>query len=76
MVHWRREWQTSPVFLLQELHEQYEKAKMSPAGWKVFSMLLGKNGGHFHESVQTLGDSEGQESLVLQSLAMPSVRLD
>ena len=26
-VHWRREWQTTPVFLSWEPHEQYEKAK-------------------------------------------------
>ena len=25
MVHWRREWQTTSVFLPQEPHEQYEK---------------------------------------------------
>ena len=27
MVHRRREWQTTSVFLLREPHEQYEKAK-------------------------------------------------
>ena len=27
MVHWRREWQTTSVFLPWELYEQYEKAK-------------------------------------------------
>ena len=27
MVHWRREWQTTSVFLPLEPHEQYEKAK-------------------------------------------------
>ena len=27
MVHWRREWETTSVFLLLEPHEQYEKAK-------------------------------------------------
>ena len=27
VVHWRREWQTTSVFLPQEPHEQYEKAK-------------------------------------------------
>ena len=32
MVHWRREWQTTPVFLLQEPHEQYEKAKRYDTG--------------------------------------------
>ena len=27
MVHWRREWQTTSVFLPWELHEQYERLK-------------------------------------------------
>ena len=27
VVHWRREWQTTPVFLLWEPHEQDEKAR-------------------------------------------------
>ena len=27
MVHWRREWQTTLVFLQWESHEQYKKAK-------------------------------------------------
>ena len=27
VVHWRREWQTTSVFLPWEPHEQYEKAK-------------------------------------------------
>ena len=27
VVHWRREWQTTSVFLTWEPHEQYEKAK-------------------------------------------------
>ena len=27
VVHWRREWQTSSVFLSWEPHDQYEKAK-------------------------------------------------
>ena len=25
MVHWRRKWQTTPIFLTQESHEQYKK---------------------------------------------------
>ena len=27
VVHWRREWQTTPVFLPWEAHEQYDKKK-------------------------------------------------
>ena len=32
MVHWRREWQTTPVFLLGEPHEQYAKEKIYDTG--------------------------------------------
>ena len=32
MVHWRRKWQCTPVFLPQEPHEQYEKAKRYDIG--------------------------------------------
>ena len=32
VVHWRRELQTIPVFLPQELYEQYEKAKVNDTG--------------------------------------------
>ena len=28
VVHWRRDWQITPAFLLWELHEKYEKAKI------------------------------------------------
>ena len=27
VVHWRKEWQTTSIFLPWEPHEQYEKAK-------------------------------------------------
>ena len=27
MVHWKKEWQSTPVFLLQEPHKDYEKVK-------------------------------------------------
>ena len=27
MIHWRKEWKTTSVFLLSEPHQQYEKAK-------------------------------------------------
>ena len=27
VVHWRREWQTTPVFLLGKPHERYERQK-------------------------------------------------
>ena len=49
VVHWRKKWQTTLAFLLQEPYEQYEKAKRydtgrcAPPGQKVSNMLLGKN---------------------------------
>ena len=49
MVHCRRKWQTTPVFLPQEPHKQYKKAKRydtrrgAPPGWKVSNKLLGKS---------------------------------
>ena len=37
MVHWRREWQTTSVFLPWEPHEQYKKAKrMETHLWKYW----------------------------------------
>ena len=30
VVHWRRKWQTTPVFLPQKPHQQYEKTKSNP----------------------------------------------
>ena len=32
MIHWGRELQAIPIFLLQEPHEQYEKAKRYDIG--------------------------------------------
>ena len=32
MIQWKRKWQTTPVFLPQEPHEQYEKAKRYGTG--------------------------------------------
>lgn len=48
---WRKEWQTSPVFLPREPHEQCEKAESydtrswAPPGWEVSSVLLVKSRG-------------------------------
>ena len=52
VVHWKREWQTMPVFLWQEPHERFEKAekyhiKMSLSSQKVSNMLPGKREGQF-----------------------------
>ena len=48
VMHWKGEWQTTPVYLLWEPHKLYKKAKtydtkMSPPIWKVSNMLLGKS---------------------------------
>ena len=38
MVHWRRKWQSTPLFLLQESYEQDEKAKGYDTGrWAPIS---------------------------------------
>ena len=43
MVHWKREQQTTPVFLPQESHEQYEKAKrydtLGPEHTQILSVI-------------------------------------
>ena len=41
VVHWRREWQTTPVFLQQEHHEQQRKAKTTDTGRHLLSFHLG-----------------------------------
>ena len=70
VVHWRREWQTTQVFLLGELHEQYEKAKRydtgSPSGQKVSNILIGKSGGQLliaPERMKHLGWSRNNTQL-------------
>ena len=42
LVHWRRKCQPTPVFLLQELHRQYEKATnmTSLPGHKISNVQL------------------------------------
>ena len=40
VVHWRRKWQPTPVFLPQESHEQYEEAKIYDTG--RWALLVGK----------------------------------
>ena len=65
MVHWRRKWQPTPVFLLGESHEQYEKAKgMIPEDESSRSevaqnMPLGKSRGQLlaPERMKQLGQS-------------------
>jgi len=54
VIHWRREWQITPVFLLWEPHEQYEKAKRYDTGrWASRS-----------ESVQYATGESGGQSLI------------
>ena len=55
---------TLPNMGMLKPHEQYEKAKrhrkMSPPGWKVSSMVLGKSGGQLltaPERMKSLGQS-------------------
>lgn len=50
MIHWRREWQTTPVYLLWEPHgpykrlERYDTKRWVPQVWRC-PVLLGKRGG-------------------------------
>ena len=38
VVHWRRKWQLTPVFLPQESYEQYEEAKICDTGRWTFQV--------------------------------------
>ena len=69
VVRWRRKWQTTLVLLLQEPHEQYEKANIRH--WKISTpkvsdMLLGKSGGPVliaPEGMKRLGQSGNDAQL-------------
>ena len=72
VIHWGREWQTTPVFLLWEPHEHNEKAKRCdtrrwvPSGQKVLNMLLGKSGEQLLKSperMKQLGQSRNDAQL-------------
>ena len=71
MVHWRRKWQSTPIFFPEEPHGQYEKPKRyaRPApipGWKVPYMLLGKSRGQLKiapEGMKWLGQSRKNAQL-------------
>ena len=59
MVHWRRKSQPTPVSLLQEPHEQYEKAENMTLEDKacrleVFHMLVGKSRGQLLTAPETM----------------------
>ena len=65
-------WETIPIFLLREPHEQYEKTKnighwkMSSPGKKISKLLLGKSGGHLLtalERMKWLGQSRSDPQL-------------
>ena len=47
VVHWRREWQTTSVFLPQEPHEQYEKV-FTPPLFNLFLMVIWIKFAHSH----------------------------
>ena len=51
MVHWRRKWKPTSVFLPQNFTDSMKKQKDmipedDPPGWKVYNMLPGKSRGH------------------------------
>ena len=69
VVHWRREWQTTSVFLPWEPHEQYEKAKRyDTERWttqvcKVPKMLLEKDEEITPERTKRQNQSENNAQL-------------
>ena len=74
MVHWRREWQTTPVFLPPKLpkHEQYEKVerydtgRLPPQVTKCPLCYWGKSGGQLliaPERMKWLGQSGNNAQL-------------
>jgi len=77
LVHWRRKWQPTPVFLPGEHHGQYERQqgmtledepRLPPQGWKVSSMLLGKTREQLlkaSERIKWLGQSGNDVQLYL-----------
>ena len=79
MVHWRREWQTTSVFLSWEPHEQYEKANRTlkdelprSVGAQYTTGGQWRNNSRKNEEMepkqkQALGVGDGQEDLVCYS---------
>ena len=79
MVHWRREWQTTSVFLSWEPHEQYEKANRTlkdelprSVGAQYTTGDQWRNNSRKNEEMepkqkQALGVGDGQEDLVCYS---------
>ena len=74
VVHWRKKWQPTPVFLPEEPHGQFEKVKRydagrwgsPPPGWKVSNVLLGKSRGQLliaPERIKWLGQSGNDTQL-------------
>ena len=78
VIHWRRKWQTTSVYLPWEPHELYKRTKkllylkMSPPDLKMPNMLLGKNRGELliaTESMKRLGQS-GNDAQLWMCLVM------
>ena len=63
MVHWRREWQATPVFLPQEPHEQHEKAKKKK-----------KKNHHYNNALVSASGSVGGTVLLIIFLLKPTNR--
>ena len=47
LIHWRREWQTTPVFLLWKPHELYKKALKGTGSFSTNSYLIAQNSYHW-----------------------------
>ena len=64
MVHWRREWQTTTVFLPQEPHEQYERQKDRTPEDELLKLVASENllyntGSSAQCSVMTWAEGDG-----------------
>ena len=86
MVHWRRKWQPTLVFLPGEPHEQYEKAKsydtrklvpyMTHIERCACNMLLGKMRGQLLRAPKMKGWAKVEMMLVNVSDGMVKVKSD
>ena len=64
VVHWRREWQTTSVFLPWEPHEQYERTKRDDTErWTPQVLLLEKSREIASEGMKKQGQSENNIQL-------------
>ena len=67
VVHWRKEWQTTSVFLPWEPHEQYERQKERT----LKNELLRSEGAHYATGDQWRNNSRKNEGMELKQKQYP-----